>query len=180
MLRVRDWAFHHRAAYQVEDAGFLAQSSFLCSGAEPRLLRLALMVLQATPKFPVASRFGPSSCFSYGIAKGFRGSPSLQRSVSETREKSKHGPADACKWQQNKVDRKLLPHLLLWDRQVRVGKGNRKKTRETESGVFLQEIWSVISEKPVTESHSGTPWHTSFSPEQLLLFLITPRKQSRK
>lgn len=117
-------------------------------------------------------------------SKAFRGSPSLLKSMSETRQSiarmNQLLPAPGCKWQQNKVDKKLLPHLLPWSRQVTEGKGLGKGI-ENQSLFFARNMncyfrktsplmWNCIQEPPAIQKEPR------FSPEPLLLFLVALRQ----
>lgn len=85
------------------------------------------MVLKATSQFPVASCFDLSAASAMAWAKAFKGSPSLLKSVPESRQNIARMKqlllVPGCKWLQNKVDKKLLPRLLLWNKQLSEGKG---------------------------------------------------------
>ena len=97
--------------------------------------------------------------------KVFRGSPSLLKSMSETRQNTARRNqlllVPSCKWQQTKVGKTLLPCLLLRNRQVREEKGLGKGIEKQEF-VFCKKHELFQKNLPVDmESHSGTSCHTN-------------------
>jgi len=119
--------------------------------------------------------------------KVFRGSPSLLKSMSETRQNTARRNqlllVPSCKWQQTKVGKTLLPCLLLRNRQVREEKGLGKGI-EKQSLFFARNtnyfrktsllIWNRIQEPPATQTEP------CFCPGLLLLMLVAPGIWSHK
>lgn len=65
-----------------------------------------------------------------------------------------------CKWPQNKVDKKFLPHLLLWNKQLSEGKGLGKGI-ENQSMFFARNTNRYFRKASLDmEPHTGTSCHT--------------------